>query len=356
VRSCIRCSGRTIGLGSRNIVVVAIDSGRLTRSAASAPRLRCGSCGHVFVDRSATGESVVLDAVVDAALCEGISGAARRFACDERTIRSVVRRWTALREDEIVDSRTKELALYPVRAGGIDRLLVCDPDDLTLLDVLPGADDLEGWLSTRPGRTDLVLVPVDPAIVPMVEKILPNAVLAVAPSAARAAILSAAARTLHEGEGRRNFREDITLLPKADDDLTETERDEIGSFWSAKAKGLRRHMQALSKALSTGREAFEKCLTSVTDFLDTAFPRSGLGRLLSRWNRLFAAGAGEMWLDAVHARLVRVNEAVARDMPRASFELLRIALVFPDRGRTENGTSIDALLAASGRWCSPRPA
>jgi hypothetical protein len=343
--NCPRCSGSARSSGGHDISVLGIENGRLTRTMEKAPKMKCTDCGHVFVQRPLLREALARDHVVSVVRNVGTTEAARRLGCQEKTALSIVKTWTDLREGDVPEFRPVAMAMHPFRAGGEERVLICDTHAGELVDMTVSVPAAGEWIGARVGRVDTVLLPVDAALRAEVETLLPDARILVAPRTAIRSMRAMAGRMLRQlsSEGRRNFRETPALLDLKDDELDEMQADEIG-FWSAPAKALRRHLQALTSGIGRSPEAFRKALVPAMDFLATVLPGTALANLLMNWSEAFAAGAGNGWLDEVGTQMENLSKAVFARLPRSGYDVLRAVLVFPQTARSgDGGVSLLAL-------------
>jgi hypothetical protein len=325
-------AGRLVRFGTRKLHTLALDaSGRAVRAHSEAQRWRCKTCSHTFALRPDS--FLVRDAVAESAMRRGLAEASTLHGLDVRTVGRMLRDWISVREGELAVDLPDIVGLTALPTGLGVRVVVSSSHENAILDVLDRPDALSAYAASHRSVPSLVAIEVDPVIARAVQSAWPMATLAVPPSAAARAVLTAATisfRSLVRAgvASGRNYREDPRLLSIPDQELTAGDREEL-SFWSVGLRRLRAAVVLLLRDLS---------LADLSDFLDSLrrvrcsvanlCPGGSLDALLANWAQPISVGVEHRWLDGAHEAVDALRDEVLRLRPTASFDVLRAILVF----------------------------
>lgn len=330
---CPMCTrGRLVRFGTRRLHVLTLDGqGKAIREQTDAQRWRCKACSHTFAERPDS--FFVRDTVVETAMKRGLVEASTLHALDVRTVGRMVRDWINVREGELAIDVPDVVEVTALPTGLGVRVIVSAPHEQAILDVLEGPDALLAYAASHGSVPSLVAVDVDPVVARAVAVAWPEASLAVPPSSAARAVLTAATSSfrglVRSGVAAgRNYREDPRLLSVHDQDLTAADRDEL-SCWSA---GLRRFRAAvvllLRDLLQGDLTEFSASVRRVQRTIAELSSGGSLDTLLINWGPAILTGVEHRWLDGAHEAVKALRDEVLRLKPTAGFDVLRAILVF----------------------------
>ena len=330
---CAGCAGAGLTRsGTRSVLRASIGAdGRLKRESVAVQRYRCRDCGRSSVE--ALDDAEIVEAVGDCAIRHGIAAAAARLDIDPGTVSRTLARWIEARREDADRALPDTVALNPVRSGQPLRLILSDPVEEGIVEIVDGIEGLKAHAQACGSAPSLVSVEVDASLVRAVRGVWPDAAVAVPPAAAIRAASVAALATFRSlvragvAQGR-NFRERPHLLRIANSDLTAAEREELQA-WSAPLKRFRAAVLLLLEALrSASPAAFSDALSRVLASLREIAPGGALEAFLSTWKGELAAGVENRWLDRAWSDIDALRREVAAVRPSAGLDVLRAILVF----------------------------
>jgi hypothetical protein len=293
-------------------------------------RWRC-TCNHVFADDRRVSEHAVLEHVSQMAMRLGLSGAAAKLDCDEKTIETTLARWLALHYDDTAGV-PEVMMLVGVATAGRPRLIVGDADDATLVDFLEDRSSLADWAAGREGTPTLVLVEYDGRALAEVRNVFPDATPVLAISETASAIRQIAAKGFAASRSSAiqrgtNARLDADLFERRRGDISDADREDISS-WPDDARTLFMAKNALLDALDLKPSPERDGLWALSQSeLATTNCGAGLLRFLSTWRDAISAGMSNRWSDEPWRDLVALKEAISTARPRAGGSILRAILL-----------------------------
>lgn len=327
--ACPRCrSDRVVRFGRREVLRLVIDGGSLVEVPEQVQRHQCKACGHAFAPAIGIHPDVAHE-VADLALRLGTRPTADRLGCGIQLVRTILRDWSATKEDVVPLDAPATLSVLALEIGGNEHLVLADLQNETLTDLIPGRQDLADWLSTRRGGPDIAVVGLDPRLARTLKEACHGVELALPVSVSREAMLAAAEsglRSIARKDVGRNFRERTELLDRPDAELSDDERDEI-SLWSRPAAALRRVVLGMLEALTFDEAGFERARTSCIEALGRVLPGSGMERLLLNWGDAMRIGVRERWVDDVYRRFAGILDRARSLRPRSSLAVVRGVLL-----------------------------
>lgn len=331
--SCAGCGGAgLVRHGTRPVLRRTIgEDGRLVRETVAAQRFRCRDCGRSSVE--AFDDAEIVEAIGDCAIRLGVAGAAARLEVDPGTVARMLARWIEARREDADAALPDAVALAPVRSGRPLRLMVSDPVEEAIVEIVDGIEGLKAHAAACGSAPSLVSIEVDAALARSVREIWPEATVAVPPAAAiRAASVAALASfraLVRAGVAQgRNFRERPHLLRIVNADLTGEQSEELRG-WSAPLRRFRAAVLLLLDGLRTGgAEAFSDALARVMGALREIAPGGAMETFLSTWKDEMLAGVESRWLDRAWLAVEALRREIAAVRPSAGLDVLRAILVY----------------------------
>lgn len=309
-----------------------VVDGRAARVPAPVQKFRCSRCRTIGSDRLPLATPAMIEACVAGVLIEGVSGTARRLDCDRSVVHGVFKDWLAAKQSDLPVELPDAIGLHRVDLGGVERIVVSDAIEETIIEVLEDDMSLSVWLEGTPGVPTLAITAMDPALVSALERAFPGIEVAIPPLIAVRSILSAAETSLRAlvraGVAKgRNFREDGALLHVGDDEMSDDARGEL-ACWDARARAIRRLARDVVEALESRRkDALRSALDDAIAALGSAVPVGALGKLFVTWRDRILAGLDNAWTD----RIVVGIDAILRSVAEAPWTLkkgIRTYLLF----------------------------
>lgn len=208
---CSHCGSiEVVGHGSSMATTQVVRSGRLVEESFKISRVICKACGRTGSSKDPAlllAEATVREHLVRLVFSHGQAEASRLSGCPRSTLQRHLKAWSDAREDDVRNAEPALLLIDTVTLRGADRPLVIDLDRETVVELLPGTQELPGWL-TQSGRAPAVRVciPINSEIRAAIIECLPRANILIAPESARRRLLVEGALSL------RSLRRHPSLL------------------------------------------------------------------------------------------------------------------------------------------------
>ncbi len=199
--SCTHCgSTDVVGHGTSMTTSQVVVSGSLVDATFKVSRVICKACGRTGSTRDPAlllAEASVRDHLVRLVFQHGQAEASRLSGCPRSTLQRHLKAWCDAREYDVQRAEPTLLLIDTVTLRGADRPLVIDLDRETIVEILPGTQELSGWL-TQSGRAPAVRVciAINSEIRSTVAGCLPKADIMIAPETARRRLLVEGALSL----------------------------------------------------------------------------------------------------------------------------------------------------------------
>ena len=332
--ACACGSPRTVRHGAETGSHLRLAGEVAERVGATFPRFLCKGCGRTFSHRPPEveqAERLVRERASDLAFALGRAPAARVLGIGPSVLATLLDRWQAAREADMLDASSDFLILESVGLRGAEAILVADVDRESLVEVTAGIERLEGWLA-RPGSLPAlrVCVPLDPALAGVVRRSLPEAELMVAPGAVARSLRGALAaglrilRRLPGMRGRNAFPSTARFLRAVE-----------GA--SAACEGWPREVVALHGA---GRVAGEIAGAADAESGKALWPEfeltvavpggSPLARLMSTWKGAILSGLEHRFVDRIARTVEQVRRLTQARRPSLVFQDFRGLVLLRD--------------------------
>lgn len=351
--ACPHCgSARTVRHGTQRSSRLVLRDGTVTEQVFAEPRHLCRDCGRTGTIRtgaSSASEIEVRDHLVAMVFAKGQSETARETGLTRPVIQRHLQAWADGREPDVLAAEPVFLIIDTANLRGVDRVLVCDLDRTSLVELLGDEASLRDWL-TQTDRAPAVQVclPVNPRLRDIVRESLPSAEVMVAPrtaSRAFAAAGDAAFRSLR----RRSDMIGRNSLPRSPEFLAAA-RGETPSepSWPREFAALAGALRsARSLVSSRTRDEAERLWPELQ--LSCAPPEARAVRdLAGAWREPILSGIDNRFVDASAALVERCRRGLRNRRPALGFNDLRSMALLDGFDR-----SLDSPVGESSAYATP---
>lgn len=321
--ACTHCGSReTVPHGKRRRSGRILRDERAEREPVAVSRFLCRSCGRTSTLRDDAAALRLRDYVVARVFEVGQSAAAVEVGLSRAAVQRRLRAWGDEREPAVFDAEPPFVLVETAEIRGAQRVLVCDVDRETLVEILEDPNALPGWLS-QPGRAPAlqICLPLDPRLRDLARAALPQAETMVAPASV-ARSLTALGDGAYRALRRRPEHEGSNSLPAAAEFRRASRgRFPPGSEWPNAFRALAGALRTAHAILAAGSRAAAERLWPEFAIACAGDASRAVASLFATWREEILCGIENGFVD----RVAKLAEAARRSLSRR-----RPALGFPD--------------------------